>query len=146
MTPSYPSQSAGGPDEEIFQNEFSIAPIERRVAYAAFDLTIDGLRPGLGSDELIVRTAVRALEWFCLEHDRPNIATARLFGSERSVLRRINANTAASISAEPFAPMIDDRGLSNATRSGLIASGQNGRAVTQHHEAVGVKCCAFFVS
>ena len=92
MTPSYPSQSAGGPYEEIFQNELSIAPIKRRVAYPAFYLTIDGLGSSLGSDDLIVRTAVRALEWFCLEHDRPNIALAGLFGSERSAPRRINEN------------------------------------------------------
>jgi hypothetical protein len=92
MTPSCPSQSARCPNEEIFQDKFSIASIERRVAYAAFDLAIDSLRPGLGSDDLVVRTAIRALEWFCLEHDRPNIALAGLFGSERSAPRRIDEN------------------------------------------------------
>src|SRR5215475_1696364 len=92
MTPSCPSQSARRPNEEIFQDKFSIASIERRVAYPAFDLAIDGLRPGLGSDDLVMRTAIRALEWFCLEHDRPNIALARLFGSKRSARRRIDEN------------------------------------------------------
>jgi hypothetical protein len=66
-------------------------------AYAAFDLAIDGLRPGLGSDDLVVRTAIRALEWFCLEHDRPNIALARLVGSKRSARRRINENQSVYI-------------------------------------------------
>jgi hypothetical protein len=49
-----------------------VAAIERRATSAAFYLTVVCLWPDVGFDDLIERTAVRALEWFCPNHDRYN--------------------------------------------------------------------------
>jgi hypothetical protein len=59
---------AGSPQQEIFENELSIAANKRRAAGAACYLAIIGLRPCLAFDDLIKRTAVRALELDCPEH------------------------------------------------------------------------------
>jgi hypothetical protein len=59
------------PYKEIFKDELALAAIERCAASAAFDLAVNGLWTGVGFDNLINRTAVRALERFCPEHGRP---------------------------------------------------------------------------
>jgi hypothetical protein len=48
---------------------------------------VDGLPPGFYFDDLIKRTAARALERLCPDHDRFTIPAARLFGFKPSALR-----------------------------------------------------------
>ena len=51
---------------------------------------VDGLRPGFYFDDLINRTAARALERLCPDHDRFTIPAPRLFGfqAERFALNQ----------------------------------------------------------
>ena len=59
---------AGSAQQEIFEDQLSVAADERCVARAARDLAIIGLRPRLAFDDLIKRTAAGALELECPEH------------------------------------------------------------------------------
>ena len=59
---------AGRAQQEIFEDQLSVAADERCVARAARDLAIIGLRPRLAFDDLIKRTAAGALELECPEH------------------------------------------------------------------------------
>jgi hypothetical protein len=51
-----------GPQQKIFQDKFAIAAGKRRSANSAFDLAVPGFGSGFGSDNLIKRVAVGALE------------------------------------------------------------------------------------
>jgi hypothetical protein len=68
--PLHPAQSARVPNQEIFEEKLPVTAIQRCAASAAFYLTVKGLRPDVGFDDLIERTAIRALERFCSDHDR----------------------------------------------------------------------------
>jgi hypothetical protein len=57
------------PYEEILEDEWSVAAIERCAASAAAYLIVNSLWTGVGFDDLIKRPAVRALEWFCPDHN-----------------------------------------------------------------------------
>jgi hypothetical protein len=62
---------AGGPQQEIFEDELPITANKWRAAGAACYPAIISLRPCLAFDDLIKRPTIRALELDCPEHGPP---------------------------------------------------------------------------
>ena len=79
---------AGGPQKEIFEDELPITTNKLCAAGAACYLAIISLRPCLAFDDLIKRTAIRALELDCPEH-RPRLHRLALITSPESVFRAV---------------------------------------------------------
>jgi hypothetical protein len=59
---------AGRAQQEIFEDELAVTANKRFVTGSAGYLAVVGLRSGLALDDLIKRTAARALELECPEH------------------------------------------------------------------------------